>query len=208
MDICICIYVHVHIHIIPFFLRATMHRHVNTGASECLYCFAHKRAYTSVYMYTCIYGRKLYQSRTDRVKAHPPHVGHARNVPLADVAVEGRPCGTRCRGGDRWIEQVRHARHRCGVPVGDRTVRRRRGRRIGHPRNHGRAQVCIGDGCLRSDERGEKEEHCEAHEEVRPQWDGPSAKKGATRRAAPPCDTLQRGMCYIIVQRRNTKLQR
>ncbi len=104
--------------------------------------------------------------RSDGVKAHLVHVGHARNVPFADVAVERRPCGTRCRGSNRWVEQLVHARHRCGVPVGDRTVRRRRRCRIGQPRNHGSIQVCVGDGRLSSDMRGQEEEQSEAGEKV------------------------------------------
>jgi hypothetical protein len=91
--------------------------------------------------------------RPDRVKAHLVHVGHARNVPLADVIVERRQWGTPCVGRNRWVEQVRHARHRGGVPVGDWTVCRRRSRRIGHPRNHGSIQVCVGDGRLRAGRR-------------------------------------------------------
>ena len=94
------------------------------------------------------------------------HIGHARNVPFADVAVEGRPCGTGCRGRNCWVEQVRHARHRCGVPVGDRTVRCRRRCRIGHPRNHRSIQVRVGDGRLSSDMRGQEEEQSEAGEKV------------------------------------------
>jgi hypothetical protein len=99
--------------------------------------------------------------RIDRVKAHLVHVRHARNVPFADVAVERRP-----RGIPR-AEELEHARHRCGVPVGDRTVRRCRGRRIGQPRRRGRADVCVGDGRLRSDVRREEEEQREAGEAVR-----------------------------------------
>ena len=121
---------------------------------------------------------------------YPVHVRHARHVPLADVVVERRPCDG-CRRRNRWVEQVRHARHRCSVPVGDRTVRRRRSRRIGHPRNHGRIQVGVGDGRQRSDVRGEEEEQREAREAVRPPRKGPSARerhdvlhRGAARRTA------------------------
>ena len=103
-------------------------------------------------------------------ESYPVHVGHARHVPLADVAVE------RTQRVLIWEEQVRHARHRCSVPVGDRTVRRRRSRRIGHPRNHGRIQVGVGDGRQRSDVRGEEEEQREAREAVRPPRDGQTAQ--------------------------------
>jgi hypothetical protein len=71
-----------------------------------------------------------------------------------------------------------HACHRCGVPVRDRTVRRRRRRRIGHPRRCGRADICVGDGRQSSDVRGnEEEEQREAREAVPPQRDGPSAQE-------------------------------
>ncbi len=119
------------------------------------------------------------------------HVGHTRHVPLADVCVERRPCGT------RWVEQTRHARHRCGVPVGDRTVRRRRRCRIGQPRRCGHTDVCVGDGRLSSDMRGQHEEQSKAGEAVRPPREGPAAQE-ATRRVATRCDTLQRGMCCTV----------
>jgi hypothetical protein len=102
----------------------------------------------------------------DRVKAHLEHVGHARNVPFADVAVKLRLCGTRCRGGHRGVEQTRHARHRGGVPVGDRAVRCRRRHRIGQPSCCGRADVCVGDGRLSIDMRRQHEEQSEAGEAV------------------------------------------
>jgi hypothetical protein len=134
--------------------------------------------------------------RIDRVKAHLAQVGHARNVPLADVAVERRLV----------VEQGRHARHRCGVPVGDWAVRCRRGNRIGQPSCCGRADVGVGDGGLRSDVRGEEEEQREAGEAVRsPHSGGPTAQE-ATRHAAPLCDTLQRGM-YMYVSSCNKENQ-
>ncbi len=134
-------------------------------------------------------------SCTDRGKAHLVHVGHARHVPLADVAVERRPCGTGRRGRNRRVEQVCHARHRCGVPVGDRAVRRRRRCRIGHPRNHGSIQVCVGDSRLRSDVRGEREEQREAREAgeaVRPPRQGPTAQErhDALHRFATRCNCV------------------
>ena len=98
--------------------------------------------------------------------AHLVHAGHARNVPFADVAVERRPCGTRCRGAHCGIEQAHHARHRYRVPVRHRTVRRCRGRRIGQPSYRSGAGVCIGDGRLRSGMRGQHEEQSEAGETV------------------------------------------
>jgi hypothetical protein len=90
-----------------------------------------------------------------------------------------------------------HARHRCGVPVRDRTVRRRRRRRIAHPLRHGSHEVCVGDGRLRSDMRGQRKEQREAGEAVRPPQDGPAAQE-ARRRVATQIDTLQRGMCCTV----------
>ena len=134
-----------------------------------------------------------------QTESYRVHVGHAPNIPFADVSVERRPSGITPR--NRGEEQFRHACHRCGVPVGDRTVRCRRRHRIGKPRQRGRANVCVVNGRLRSDVRRQHEEQSEAGEAVRPPCEGPSAQE-ATRRGAPPCDTLQRGTCCIIVQRR------
>jgi hypothetical protein len=132
-----------------------------------------------------------------QTESYRVHVGHTPNIPFADVSVERRPSGITPR--NRGEEQFRHACHRCGVPVGDRTVRCRRRHRIGKPRQRGRANVCVVK--LRCDVRRQHEEQSEAGEAVRPPCEGPSAQE-ATRRGAPPCDTLQRGTCCIIVQRR------
>ena len=102
-------------------------------------------------------------------RANLVHVRDSCNIPLANVAVERRPCGT------RRVEQIRNARHRCGVPACDRTVRCRRRDRVVRPRRRGRGDVCVGDGRLRSDVRGEEEEQREAGEAVRPHRQRPSA---------------------------------
>ena len=60
---------------------------------------------------------------------------------------------------------------------------------------------------MRNDVRGEEEEQHEAREALRPPREGPAAQE-ATRRAATPCDTLQRSMCCIIVQRSCIIVQR
>ncbi len=96
------------------------------------------------------------------MRAYLVHVRDSRNIPLANVAVERGP------GRIRRVEQARHARNRCGVPVGDRTVCCRCRHRVGHPRRRGRGDVCVGDGRLRSDVRGEEEEQREAGKAVRP----------------------------------------
>jgi hypothetical protein len=100
----------------------------------------------------------------------------------------------RCtRRAQRGAYQV-HGRHRCGVPVRYRTVRRRRRRRIAHPRRHGSPQ--IGDGRQRGDVRRQREEQREAHEAVRPPQDGPAAQE-TTRRVATQFDAWQRGMATV-----------
>ncbi len=57
-------------------------------------------------------------------------------------------------------EQVGHARHRCGVPVGDVAVRRLRRAGARQPRRHGRADVRVRDG---------RQRLCAGQDEVRDQ---------------------------------------